>query len=248
LAILSYHKVDDRFEWGATRVTPRQFKKQVDFIVRCGYGIVSASAYFNIGGEKLVGLTFDDAYESVYENAIPILDAIGANYTIFPITDYVGKINQWEVNLGWRRFRHMSWEQLISLKGAEIGSHTVSHRCLTGLSRREIQIEVADSKKIIEDRTGSLVKFLSLPFGRYNETVVEIAREAGYQKIFSMNPFEGEDGFVCGRCGVYLFDSLKSLRNKVAEGRGGKMEKRKLKFYNMLSRGTIIVKGWRGEN
>lgn len=248
MAILSYHKVDFRFEVGATRVTPKQFKKQIEYLIRGGYKICSLKEYFVLTIEKKVALTFDDAYESVFDYAYPILEEAGASFTIFPVGNFIGEYNSWEVNLGWRRFKHMSWTQLLSMKNVEIGSHTISHRCLTRLSADEIFRELTDSRKILEDKSGQEISHLSLPFGRYDNRIAQIAKDAGYQKIFSMNPFDGEGGFVCGRYGVYLIDNLKSFSHKLIDGYGNSFEKHKLRIYNALSAGTIIVKGLRGDD
>jgi peptidoglycan/xylan/chitin deacetylase (PgdA/CDA1 family) len=48
-----------------------------------------------------------------------------------------------------------------------------------------ITYELETSKKIIEDKIGAPVKYLSLPFGSSNERVTSIAKQLGYQGIFT---------------------------------------------------------------
>src|SRR5690554_7742286 len=54
-----------------------------------------------------VAITFDDAYESVYQNAAPLLERHGLPYTIFVNTDAIGSRG------------YMSWEQLQELATGE---------------------------------------------------------------------------------------------------------------------------------
>jgi peptidoglycan/xylan/chitin deacetylase (PgdA/CDA1 family) len=245
---LAYHKVDDRFEWGVTSVTPRQFLQQLQTIDQCGWKICSLSDYLEEPSSGKLVITFDDAYESIYNNAYQLIAERGGGCAIFPVVNFIGKFNQWEVNLGWRRFKHLSWSQLREMKSAEIGSHTLTHPCLVGLDVKRIRRELEFSKTAIEQELGKSVKYLSLPFGRYDESVLEIAKEIGYETLFSLNPQDDKNGFVKGRMAVYRFDSLKTFKQKVGIESITDWEKVKLIIANRLSAGTIVVKKWRGES
>jgi len=201
----------------------------------------SLSDYLLYPAENKVALTFDDAFESVYHNAYPLLKEKGFTFTVFPSTGYIGKYNRWEVNLGGRQFHHMDWPQLQDMEGCEIGSHTVSHRCLTSVNSAELKRELADSKKTIEDCTGKEVKFLSLPFGKSNRKVLDCAQEIGYQAVFSLNPQDGEQNYLKGRFAVYFVDNRWSMLNKISRGNCRRCEIAKLKFINFFSGGTVLA-------
>ena len=240
IAILAYHKIDDCFEWGLTRTTIRQFREQMTMLRGMGYRICSLKDYYADPGNDKIAVTFDDAFESVYENAYPVLQEFGCSFTIFPLTGYIGRNNKWEVNVGGRKFRHMSWEQILNMEGVEIGSHGVSHRDLTGLAKKELTEELCRSKQTLEERTGVEVEHLSLPFGRYDQRVAAAAAEAGYRRLFSLCPGIDE-GNVYGRYGVYLTDTLFDIRNKTGGGLLNKFEKFKLQSIHFFSRGTILA-------
>ena len=240
IAILAYHKVDDRFEWGLTRTTSRQFRGQMNMLRRAGFSICSLKEYFENPSPDKIAVTFDDAFESVYENAYPVLAEFGGSFTIFPLTGFTGKNNEWEVNLGGRKFRHMSWEQITSMEGAEIGSHTVTHRALTGLSDQELTRELTLSKMTIEDRTGIEIHHLSLPFGKYDRRVIDAALTAGYKRLFSLRP-GFNNGCVYGRYAVYLSDTLFDVKNKTGAGVWNRFERLKLQTINFFSGGTILA-------
>ena len=169
----------------------------------------------------------------------------GITFTVFAVVDYIGDWNKWEVNLGGRKFKHMNWEQLKQMKSVEIGSHTMSHRSLPLLSGAELKYELETSRKILQDKLGASVDYLSLPFGRYSPEVIACAKEAGYKAVCTMNPEPGVDPFVIGRYGVYYIDNLTTIRGKLGRGWLNKAEILKLKLMNRFSGGTIIVKKWR---
>jgi peptidoglycan/xylan/chitin deacetylase (PgdA/CDA1 family) len=128
--------------------------------------------------EKSLVITFDDGWADNYTNMFPILKEYDLTATIFVITGSVGQKN------------YMRWNQLreMSEAGISIQSHTVSHKPLAQLSKAEIGYELEISKKTIEDHLGTQVNFLSLPHGVFNDKVMKMAQEAGYQAICTSEP------------------------------------------------------------
>jgi peptidoglycan/xylan/chitin deacetylase (PgdA/CDA1 family) len=64
--------------------------------------------------------------------------------------------------------------------GFEIGAHTVSHRSLTEISLPEQEFEVAECKRILEERLGAEVRSFCYPNGRMNRHTAECVKRAGY--------------------------------------------------------------------
>ena len=250
---LAFHKVDDAFEWGVTRINPKRFRSLILFLKEAGYQGMSVEQYFDIDHplpNKPVILTFDDGYQKLYEHAIPVLREVDFSATLFVITDYIGKMNTWDVNLGGFKFSHLNWSEIreIQSMGFEIGSHTVSHPHLTWLKETDIRFELEASRKSLEDGLGSEVETVSFPFGRYNETVLEMAKLAGYEHACAFfkkkkNLRKYKESFVLERKAHYIFDTYRSLNAKLnPESVSGKLETAKLKLINLGSYGTSLVK------
>ena len=66
-----------------------------------------------------------------------------------------------------------------------IGSHGVTHAFLHRLKEEDVLHELNDSKKVLEDITGKEIKSFSVPRGVYNKTVLRIALEVGYERVFT---------------------------------------------------------------
>jgi peptidoglycan/xylan/chitin deacetylase (PgdA/CDA1 family) len=83
----------------------------------------------------------------------------------------------------------MSWGDVESLAraGHEIGSHTLTHANLAGLSASQLEDEVGTSFEMLGDRVGE-VKHFSWPFGRFSHFSPAAARvvfETGFQSCAS---------------------------------------------------------------
>jgi peptidoglycan/xylan/chitin deacetylase (PgdA/CDA1 family) len=62
----------------------------------------------------------------------------------------------------------------------EIGSHTVNHEELPKLNATRVWQELVISRAMIEQRLGQEVHSIAYPYGRFDEEVAHLAREAGY--------------------------------------------------------------------
>ena len=138
--------------------------------------------------ESKVLLTFDDALESLVDNALPTLEKYRCPATIFVPTAWVGREAQWTEEVMEMGERVMSWKTIIELDSPTLRfeSHTMTHPKLTRISPPEqILGEFCSSKAMLEDRLGRPVEYLCYPFGIYDRRAVYAARKAGYRGAFS---------------------------------------------------------------
>ncbi len=249
--ILVYHKIDPRLEWGITRVSPIQFERQIDFLARTGYQTISFRDLFQNDfsnpNQKKIILTFDDAYQSIYQFAFPILKKYKFIATLFIISDFVGSDNRWDINLGWRKFKHLDWNEinLLVQDGWELGSHSSTHPDLRKCSEERLRQELAFSKHEIKAETGQESVIFSYPFGRYNTRIIQSVKEAGYQGACTMHyhQFGSDlDPYQLPRQGVYLWDSLSDFKAKLTDGFFSTIQGWKQRLIAVGSAGTIMIK------
>jgi peptidoglycan/xylan/chitin deacetylase (PgdA/CDA1 family) len=138
-----------------------------------------------------VAVTFDDAFQSVRENALPALIRHGVPATIYVPTGYLGRRPGWCMETsGDREETVMTGEELAALRGdlIAIGSHTVSHPHLTELADGEISDQFIASRAALEALLGRDVDTLAFPYGDHDSRVVELARQAGYRFVYTVAP------------------------------------------------------------
>ena len=239
IPILTYHKIDRKFEVGITRIKPEKFEKQIKFLVESGFKFLTLSEARSVSDGNYIALSFDDAYDGVFKYAYPILKNYGIRATVFVITGYIGGENSWDVSFG-IKFKHMGWSELEKLKasGWEIGSHTVKHLDLTRLNYDEVKYELFESKNTLEKTLGVKVSSVAVPFGRLNDTVVKLASEAGYEAVYVLTK-NFNSANVYTRFAVYSIDSNRSILRKL---KGSKFEVLKLNLINSFSLVTSALK------
>lgn len=100
-------------------------------------------------------------------------------------------------------YRSLSSSELNKMSNSkyiEIGSHTISHHCLSKLSYDEQKEEIEESKKQLEKILNKKIFAFSYPFGRkrdYNFETLKIVKN-NYQIAFSNFP-----GVVRGKSNIY---------------------------------------------
>jgi peptidoglycan/xylan/chitin deacetylase (PgdA/CDA1 family) len=140
-----------------------------------------------------VYVTFDDAFENLLNNAIPILEKLQISAIIFVVPKNLGTTPQWNIATDHPdcHERTMTAEQILSFSNhptIHIGSHTLTHPNLAELTPQDINAELLESKIYLEKLLGYSIDKVALPHGSYNRTVLAIAQEVGYKEIYTLDP------------------------------------------------------------
>jgi peptidoglycan/xylan/chitin deacetylase (PgdA/CDA1 family) len=188
--VLCYHAVSE--DWGSDlAVTPTRLADQLELIAGQGYrGATFHEAVHSPPAAKTVAVTFDDAYRSVIDLGLPILERLGLPGTVFVPTAFTGS----EAPMAWPGIDQelggphaselipMSWEELARLAAAgwEVGAHTRTHPHLTELDDDALVEELRASRRDCESNLGLPCRSLAYPFGDEDERVVRATGQAGY--------------------------------------------------------------------
>lgn len=148
------------------------------------------------------------SYEDCLERAIQILK----QYRDEEIEEILSELStRWSINLNLQERSFLSWEEVKEMAQSGLisfGSHTASHKILTTLSDEELWDELTRSKeKLIAEKVvdSSFIPFC-YPNGNYNERIVQLVKEAGYNLAVTTengwNRF-GLDPFTLKRIGIH---------------------------------------------
>ena len=182
-AILMYHRVGYPENNSGLFVTPAVFERQMEFLKAHNYRVLPLAELVREikSGEKVtmntVVITFDDGYLDNFRNAFPVLKKMDFPATIFMITGNIGG-DKW-----------LSEEDLRILDGSgvAIGSHTVNHAFLPALPEAQVQNEISESKKRLEEILGHPVTLFSYPAGGTNPKIAGLVRAQGYEGAVTTN-------------------------------------------------------------
>jgi peptidoglycan/xylan/chitin deacetylase (PgdA/CDA1 family) len=186
--ILTFHKIGRSPRAANLRgdyVSPRHFAKLLDAFKRNDLHSVSLSE--TVRTNRKVGryyvITFDDGFEGILIHAAPKMKEAGFTGIVYLVANRLGQRNEWNLGLDntmERLLDRIQVQEWLSL-GFEIGAHTLTHPWLTTIPILQARNEIADSKKKLEDLFGVPVKHFCYPYGDYNDALVDLVREAGFE-------------------------------------------------------------------
>jgi len=182
LAILTYHGiVAEPGVFAPARWSRRHtidaitFAQQLDYIVTSESKTMLPNLLDDTSAQGSLVITFDDAHSSDYTIAADALERRHLSAAFFVpwcYLDQPGYLEKTQV----RALRSRSFE---------IGSHSLTHRRLTQLSEQEVWREVLQSKLQLEDLLGESVATFALPYGSYEDFILQAIWAAGYTRILT---------------------------------------------------------------
>lgn len=193
--ILMYHRFGEA-AYPSTSVRIDQFEPQLAHLAEGGYRVwplarvVKALAAGEIP-DRVVAITVDDAYASVFTKAYPRLKARGWPFTVFVATDAVDAGSP--ALMTWTQMREMA------AHGATFANHTASHAHLVRRPDEDLpawearvrgDIERAERRLKAEGLAGDGPRLFAYPYGEYDPELAALVRSMGYV------PFGQQSGAV----------------------------------------------------
>jgi peptidoglycan/xylan/chitin deacetylase (PgdA/CDA1 family) len=164
-------------------VSPRRFEAQMLHLKRRGLRGVSVRELLRAKernhAERLVGITFDDAYENFLYAAVPVLEKLGFSATVFAVGGMLGAENIWDERPRMRLLDVRGIREAAKRR-MEVASHGMSHIRLTGLPATQLEREVAESRRVLSEVLDEAVGGFCYPYGSVDPAATRAARRAGY--------------------------------------------------------------------
>jgi len=182
LVVLQYHHVSDATP-PSTSTSVSLFEGQLQMIEDLGLEVVpllagTRDAREESRKENTVALTFDDAYESVYNTAAPMLAERGYPYTVFVNTDAVGRTG------------YMTWDQLEELasrEGVTLANHSTDHGHLARKPdepadqwQQRIEHSLDGAQRELKQRLGVDTPMFAYPYGEFDSALEEQISDRGW--------------------------------------------------------------------
>ena len=157
----------------------------VQYLHTNGYHMLGMNELYDFyttrGGfpEKSVALTFDDGYASHLTYVKDLLNKYNAKGTF-----YIIKAG---MDLGIENRNLENLRKLIK-SGQQVGNHTLNHVLLGQKTYDEAYGEIGFCQYYLRDEAGAQGSHIAYPFGSYNESTLQIAKELGYQTGVTVKP------------------------------------------------------------
>jgi peptidoglycan/xylan/chitin deacetylase (PgdA/CDA1 family) len=207
VAVFCYHRFVDSVRSPGTEIRPADFEAQMKLLKDRGITVIGMQDFLAWRrGEKDIParsaiITFDDGWETQYTIGWPILKRYGYPLTLFVYTEGVrgGTLGGGGA---------ITWEQLAAMRdaGVDIQSHSATHQDLReghavtlvvpGAKRTRKKLsgpeyeewlhnEIVGCKELLEEKLAIKVNCYATPFGHSNDHVKQLARDAGYEALFT---------------------------------------------------------------
>lgn len=216
--ILCYHSIsDDGWDFS---VSLKSFKKQMKYLQSQKYNFITLSDLESyIEGKKMITrpsvvITFDDGYKNILQTK-DFLKSLNIKPALFVLSD-TKNANHKELNNNLEFLNTSEIKSLIN-NGWEIGSHTKTHSNMNSLSSSQIEEEIINSKKEIENQLKTKINYLAYPKGKYNSKILKAVKKAGYKMALTMddgNITKGVNPYLITRIGVdgtHSYSEFKTL-------------------------------------
>ena len=166
-----YHRFNES-KYPSTNIQINIFKEHLQLINESKFNFYHPKDFeneFNLPKkQKKILLTVDDAFESFYREAWPLLKKEKIPFILFVSTEHVGKNG------------YMNWDQIKEVERASfavIGHHSHTHDYLIDKTNKEFvaDIEMANSKFL--KNLGYIPSLFSYPFGEYSNFMKDYIAE-----------------------------------------------------------------------
>lgn len=166
-------------------ISAATFRRQLEMIQSLRLEVRTLSQYRHqlnersLDPNRTVILTFDDGDETVERVAMPIMSEFGYAGTTQVVADWIQHTTHTLNENQLRRLYRAGWD---------IGGHGFSHVTLTDLKDEELEFELCESRRILEQALQKPVDMMSVPRGPCDRRVRTAAAKAGYKSIFCSLP------------------------------------------------------------
>jgi peptidoglycan/xylan/chitin deacetylase (PgdA/CDA1 family) len=180
--ILLYHHVSNDTP-AVTSISPQRFEQQLQFIEDNQFDVWPLDKiilYLDNGiklPDKVIAITFDDSYRSVFTQAFPRLKKRHWPFTIFVSTQSVDQ--QFSSQTHWQQLREMAEN------GATIANHSTGHEHLLMHKKDEspqqwasrIKHNILTAGRRIEREIGIKNSLFAYPYGEFNQDLKNIVAQ-----------------------------------------------------------------------
>ena len=182
--VIMYHRFGED-NLPSTNIRIDQFEAQIEELVNGGYNVLPLPdiiAALRAGAplaDKTIGITIDDAFSSVYDQAWPRLKAAGLPFTLFVSTD--------PVDAGAHGI--MSWDQIRELAddGVTIGHHSAAHAHMAGREGTLNRADIAKASERFLGELGRTPELFAYPYGEYSRDFQALIAEHGFIAAFGQH-------------------------------------------------------------
>lgn len=203
---LMYHEIDDKGDkYSLKRHT---FLEQLQFIKNQNIKAMSIRDFHKERIKDAIVLTFDDGFKSDVWAGEQLVEYEYTG-TFFLVEDFIRE--------GKNSYMDSSQVKVLANMGHEIGVHGKNHHSWPSKPLEELLLELSETKKWLEDLTGTEVSTCSAPGGKINNEIIKAIQESDlFKHIRNSTPWHSEfNSFEVNATAILQSDSSAVFQKKI---------------------------------
>lgn len=234
LPVLMYHNISEGKADGLN-IPGDQLELQFMYLKERGYNSLSLKQLSKLvkeGGKlpkRSVMLTFDDAFDSIVDKLLPLLERYDFSAVIFVPVAFIGKSNLWDDG-GLPVMKAESLQKLSRNPHIEIGLHSFLHRSYNDLDADDIREDLRNCRQSLDYYKIPFFEALAYPYGAYpkkdtvfKKEMFDVLSDSGLEFAFRIgnriNQFPLRQKYEIKRIDIKGNDSFFIFKTKLRKGR-----------------------------
>jgi peptidoglycan/xylan/chitin deacetylase (PgdA/CDA1 family) len=187
VSVLCFHSISDNPD--RYSINLETFEHQIKKIANNARFVKLNDVVESLKDKKLktpcVAITLDDGFADVTK-ILPLTKKYQIPITLFVLSE-PQNANQKEIQNNQRFLNTQELKELIS-HGWTIGCHSKTHADFSTLNEENLKNEISAAKNTLEKNLGIPIKYFAYPKGVFNDKIINIVKEAGYEAAFVVSP------------------------------------------------------------
>ncbi len=174
--VLLYHHFSDTTP-KSTSVSPKLFEQHLQYLQDNHFKVLKLKTMLehlkgNNLPDKCVVLTADDAYQSIAENAYPLLKKYQMPMSVFVATEPLDK--KYSAMMSWQKMRDIQGEIM------QFYNHTTTHPHLLDLNKEQVETQITQAQSRLTQVLGKREKILAYAYGESSLAILKQVKDMGY--------------------------------------------------------------------
>ncbi len=140
---------------------------------------------------RSVLVTFDDGYQALLDEGVPVLRRLGIPATAFVLTGVLGRTSSWMTEMPDEPLLDADGIRALADAGLDVECHGWDHSDMANAGAWTLTRNLVDAAAVLADITGKRARAFAYPYGHHDAAARRAVAEAGFEVAFSVHAAAG---------------------------------------------------------
>ncbi|MFJ8538270.1 polysaccharide deacetylase family protein [Streptomyces sp. NPDC093591] len=140
---------------------------------------------------RSVLVTFDDGYQALLDEGLPVLRKLGFPATAFVLSGVLGGTSAWMAEMPDEPLLDAAGVRALADAGLDVECHGWDHSDLVNAGTGTLARNLVDAPAVLADITGKRARAFAYPYGTHDAAARRAVAEAGFEIAFSVHDAAG---------------------------------------------------------